>query len=118
MTQLLGNWEEDARVLLTTRSEDLHSSKQNDPLIHVEDPTVLLAAKIHAANADDLDQFVGSIQFDVEELETYTRAMQGPNATEWAKAMEEELDQLQKNNIWVLVPRSEIEPGHRPLGGK
>lgn len=26
--------------------------------------------------------------------------------------MEEKLDQLQKNNIWVLVPRRKIEPGH------
>ncbi len=92
LTQLLDNWEEDARVLLTTQSEDLHSSEQNDPLIYAEDPTILLPAKIHAANAGDLDQFICSTQFDVEEPETYTRAMQGPNATEWAKAMEEELD--------------------------
>ena len=105
--------------MLATRSEEHHTSELvKDSLIHAEDPSVLLATKIHAANAGDLDQFVGSTQFDVEEPETYTRAMQGPNATEWARAMKEELDQLQKNDTWILVPRSEIEPGHQPLGGK
>lgn len=118
LTELLGNWEDDAKVL-ATRSEDHHTSELvKDPLIHAEDPSVLLATRIHAANAGDLDQFVGSTQFDVEVPETYTRAMQGPNATEWAKAMKEELDQLHKNDTWILVPRSKIEPGHRPLGGK
>lgn len=32
--------------------------------------------------------------------------------------MTEELDQLYKNDTWKLVPRDEIEPGHRPLGRK
>lgn len=44
--------------------------------------------------------------------------MQGPNAAEWAKAMEEELNQLEKNNTWELVHKSDVQPGHRPLGGK
>ena len=44
--------------------------------------------------------------------------MEGPNSTQWAWAMEEELDQLRKNDTWILVPKSEIKPGHRPLGGK
>lgn len=44
--------------------------------------------------------------------------MQGPNAAQWAQTMEEELDQLNKNETWILTPKSEIQPGHRPLGGK
>ena len=117
LAQLLDNWEEEVDVL-ATHTKDLQLSETIDPLIHAEDPAVLLATKIHSANAGDLDHFVGSTQFDVEEPETYARAMQGPNSTEWARAMEEELDQLRKNDTWILVPRSEIEPGHRPLGGK
>ena len=83
-----------------------------------EDPLKILATRINLANAADQDQFVSSTQFDVEEPETYARAMQGPNAAEWAKAMEEELDQLRKNETWELVHKNDIEPGHRPLGGK
>lgn len=116
LTELLGNWEDDAKVL-ATRSEDHHTSELvKDPLIHAEDPSVLLATRIHAANAGDLDHFVGSTQFDVEEPERHTQG-QCRDQT-WAKAMKEELDQLHKNDTWILVPRSEIEPGHRPLGGK
>lgn len=44
--------------------------------------------------------------------------MQGPNASSWAKAMEEELDQLHKKETWTLIRKGEMEPGHRPLGGK
>lgn len=44
--------------------------------------------------------------------------MQGPNAAEWARAIEEELDQLEKNNTWELVHKSNVQPGYRPLGGK
>lgn len=83
-----------------------------------EDPAVLLASRVYNANAGDLDQFVCSTQLDIEEPETYARAMQGPNTAQWAKAMEEELDQLHKNETWTLVPKDNIEPGHCPLGGK
>lgn len=44
--------------------------------------------------------------------------MQCPNALLWAQAMEEKLDQLRKDETWVLVPKDEIQPGHRVLGGK
>lgn len=32
--------------------------------------------------------------------------------------MEEELDQLHKNETWTLIPASEMKPGHQALGGK
>ncbi len=32
--------------------------------------------------------------------------------------MEEELDQPHKNKTWILVPKEEIESGHRPLRSK
>lgn len=83
-----------------------------------EDPVNNLATKIQAANAIDQSHFACISQFDVEEPETYAKAMQGPNAPQWAQAMTEELDQLHKNNTWKLVHKDEIEPGHCPLGGK
>lgn len=83
-----------------------------------EDPIAILATTINAVNASNYDQFVCASQLDVEEPETYARAMQGPDATQWAKAMEEELDQLRKNKTWELIPASQMEPGHRALGGK
>lgn len=32
--------------------------------------------------------------------------------------MVEELDQLQKNETWMLIPKDETELSHRPLRGK
>ena len=56
----------------------------------------ILATKINSANTIDHDQFTSSTQFDVEEPKTYSRAMQCPHAAEWARVMEEDLDQLHK----------------------
>ncbi len=83
-----------------------------------EDRIKILATKIHSTNSADQDHFVYATQFEVEESETYARAMQCPNVPQWAKAIEEELDQLKKNETWILTPKSEIQPGHRPLGEK
>ncbi len=77
---------------------------------------MILATTIDLANVSDHDQFSFESKLDVEKPGTYTRAMQGPNATQWARAMEEELDQLRKNKTWKLIPVSKIEPSHRALG--
>lgn len=45
-----------------------------------DDPLRILATRINSANAVDQDQFACSTQLDIEEPETYSRAMQGPNA--------------------------------------
>ena len=122
LTKILEDWDEETNVLA------IHHEKEENSQLHLqqdlakddaEDPAVLLAStRVYTANAGDLDQFVCSIQFNIKEPETYARAMQGPNAAQWAKAMEEELDQLHKNETWTLVLKDDIEPGHRPLGGK
>ena len=111
LTTLLENWDKGPNVNITQSMEDPTPEEE-------EDPMRILATKINSANAVDHDQFTSSTQFDVEEPETYSRAMQGPHAAEWARAMEEELDQLHKNETWTLVHRDEMEPGHRALGGK
>ena len=82
------------------------------------DPIKVLVIKIHFANAQDQDHYVCSTQFDVEKLETYAKAMQCPNTSQLAQAMEEDLDQLIKNETWILVSKNEIQPGHRALEGK
>ena len=110
LTHLLGAWEEDNTNAMASQVEE-SESKQDDPL-------KILATRINLANAVDQDQFARSTQLDIEEPETYARAMQGPNAAEWARAIEEELDQLEKNNTWELVHKSNVQPGYRPLGGK
>lgn len=112
LTSLLEAWDEDDEDI----SVNLTQTEEQEP--GHGDPLKILAIRINLANATDQDQFVCSAQFDVEERETYARAMQGPNSTEWAKAMEEELDQLRRNETWDLVHRNNVEPGHRPLGGK
>lgn len=44
--------------------------------------------------------------------------MSGPHAQQWAHAIQEELDQLEKNQTWDLVQMNEVEAGHKPLSGK
>ena len=46
------------------------------------------------------------------------KPMRGPNAIQWAQVMKEELDQLNKNETWILTVKSEIQLGHQVLGGK
>ena len=111
LTTLLENWDKGLNVNITQSREDPIPKEE-------ENPMRILATKINSANAVDYDQFTSSTQFDVEEPEMYSRVMQGPHAAKWARAMEEELDQLHKNETWTLVHRDEMEPGHRALGGK
>lgn len=40
-----------------------------------------------------------------DEPMTYKQAIHGPNADKWAKAIDEELQSLEKNDTWELVPR-------------
>lgn len=84
-----------------------------------KDPIGILANRLHSeANALNESQFVCSTQLDVEEPESYHRVMQCPYASQWSQAMKEELDSLHENNTWTLIRKSEMEPGHQPLGGK
>lgn len=76
------------------------------------DSIKIFVIKIYSANAPNKDHYVCSTQFDVEEFETYARAMEGPNAPQWAKAIEEELDQSNKNKIWIPIPKSEIQASY------
>lgn len=76
---------------------------------------MLLASKIYIVNERNLDQFVFSIQFDVKEPKTYIREIKGLNAAQLAKAIKEELYQLHKNEIWILVPKTSFEPGPLPI---
>ena len=67
LTHLLGAWEEDNINAMATQAEESESIQ--------EDPLRILATKINSANAVDQDQFACSTQLDVEEPETYARAM-------------------------------------------
>lgn len=84
-----------------------------------ENPLRILAAKLTSeANVGDESPFFFSTQLDVEESETYNRAMSGAHAPQWSQAMREELDQLEKNCTWDLIHKDQIPAGHRPLEGK
>lgn len=96
LTGPLENWDNDesANAALATQIQgtsqaDINEAPESDPI----NPIRILATKIHSTNAVDQAHFACSTQLDVEEPETYARAMQGPNTTQWAKAMEQQLDQ-------------------------
>lgn len=73
---------------------------------------MIQATRFNSANTVDHDQFACSTQLDIEKPETYAHAIQGLNAAECTRAMEEKLDQLEKNNTWKLVHKSDVQPGH------
>lgn len=104
-----------------------HNIKKKDLKLHLqnnlanndtEDLVIFLASKVYTVNIRDPDQFLCSTEFDAKEPETYARAMQGPNTVQQAKAMEEELDHLHKNETWTLVPKNNIKLSHCLLRSK
>ena len=106
------NSEEKANAFLTNIEceEDGHDAD--------DDPYTILTSRLIQANAQSKGDYVLATQLDVEEPESYNRAMQCPHASQWAQAMKEEIDSLHENKTWVLIPKNEMESGHRPLGGK
>lgn len=47
----------------------------------------------------------------IEELGSYSKAIESKGCDKWLIAMQEEMDSLQRNNTWTLVPN----PGNRKL---
>lgn len=106
------------KLVQLLEEKDWSAGEQNCD-ISEEDPIKILATKLHTeANALGQSQFACSTQLDVEEPETCNRAMQGLNAAQWSQAMIEELDSLHENNTWTLIPKEEMQAGHRALGEK
>ena len=56
--------------------------------------------------------------FDLEEPETYEKAVASGQAEEWVKAIKQEMDLLIQHETWDFIPKTNIQPGHRPLKGK
>lgn len=56
------------------------------------------------------DLYIACTAAVVEEPQTYEEAVSGNNANEWCQAMKEEMNSLESNNTWSLVPTSEKQP--------
>lgn len=52
---------------------------------------------------------------DIDDLITYTQAMQNAQMVLWQKAMEEKLNSMYRNKLWALVTSSSIV---KPIGYK
>ena len=52
---------------------------------------------------------------DNEEPKNINEALFGPEAKEWIKAMEEEMESMKTNQVWDLV---DLLPGRRSIGNK
>jgi hypothetical protein len=52
---------------------------------------------------------------DDEEPKTFNHALSGPKASEWIKAMEEEMELMKINQVWDLV---DLPSGRRSIGNK
>ncbi len=102
--------EESAQAFLT---------KLDKPETEAEDDLLkILTSRLLKANVVDPGEYVFATQLDVEEPETYNKAMSGAYAQQWSQAMKEELHQLEANKTWSLAHRSQIKPSLKPLGGK
>lgn len=44
--------------------------------------------------------------------------MASNRAEEWAEAMKQEMDSLIQHGTWDLIPKTDLEPDHRPLKEK
>lgn len=77
-----------------------------------ENLSVVLATRLYFTNARDLNQFVYFIQLDIKKPEIYIKVIQTIYAIEWARVIEDDLDQLYKNKTQILIPRKKIELGH------
>ncbi len=69
-------------------------------------------------NLVEVQAFVAKIKADPLEPLTYKAALESHDATEWKKAMEEEIDALLKNRTWKRVKRPDPSLGIRVLRGK
>lgn len=105
------NSEDQANAFLTNIDDSVVDADK-------EDPYNVLTSKLLKANTTSPADYALATQLDVEEPESYNRAMQCPHAPQWAQAMREELDSLHENKTWILIPKDEMESGHQPLGGK
>jgi hypothetical protein len=52
---------------------------------------------------------------DDEEPKTFSHALSGPKASEWVKAMKEEMESMKINQVWDLV---DLPSGRRSIGNK
>ena len=52
---------------------------------------------------------------DEEELKNVNESLSGPKVKEWIKAMEEEMESMNANQVWDLV---DLSPGQRTIGNK
>ena len=53
---------------------------------------MILAIKINLVNAIDYNQFVSIMQFDIKKPKIYSRTIQNPYITQWAKTIEKRLN--------------------------
>ena len=120
VTSLLDkNWEDDAKVSAFLASCcDQDQDPGNEALESKLDPLYILATAIQKANAANPADFSSTSHLDVKEPETYERAMSGPHVQHWAHAIQEDLDQIEKNKTWVLVPEQDVERSHKSLSEK
>lgn len=92
LIELLSNQEDNAKILATL-SKNYHIFKFiKNFLTYVKDLSVFVLIRIYTINTDNLNLFVCLMQFDVKEIEIYTRAMQKPNTTKQAKAIKKKLN--------------------------
>ena len=52
---------------------------------------------------------------DDKEPKNVNKALSGPKAKEWIKAMKEEMESMKTNQVWDLV---DLPPGRRSIGNK
>lgn len=82
------------------------------------DPLHILAISLPKANSIDHGDFLFITHLNIKEPETYKQAMSCFHIQQWAHAIQEEIDQLEKNNTQEFVQISEVKAEQKSLNGK
>lgn len=115
LTRLLKyDWETNSE-----KSAKAFSTKIDEPEGQIKEHSLRIwILRLLKANSIEPSKYVFASQFDMEELETYNKAMSGVYVQQWSQVVKEELDQLETNKTWSLIYKSQIKPGFKSLGGK
>jgi hypothetical protein len=97
----------------SNRGQKAKKLDPSDPSTYFSNSFVCLPEYIQEVHA-----FVAKLKADPLEPLSYKAALASHDATQWKKAMDEEVDALIKNKTWKRVKRPDPKLGIRVLRGK
>ena len=67
---------------------------------------------------EDTAAYVSRVDNNEPEPTSFAEATSSDDAKNWREAIDSELESINENNTWTIIPKKEITPGRRPIGCK